>query len=66
MGPIEELYRIFCERMASECETEAVRYEDNPELQDHDRQFVSALRENAKRLRQEIRRLDAHYSSRAG
>ena len=65
MGPIEELYRCFCERMADECEAEAVRYQENPHLQDRDRQFVSALRERAQRLREEVRRLDAHYSSRA-
>ena len=64
MGPIEQLYRDFCERMASECEVEAEKYAENPKLQDRDRQFVSALRDRAKGLRQEIRRLDAHYSSR--
>jgi len=50
--------------MARECEAEAVKYEENPKLQDRDRQFVSALRDRAKGLRQEIRRLDASYSSR--
>ena len=64
MGPIEELYRGFCERIARECDDEAERYEQSPKLQDRDRQFVSALRETARRLQQEIRRLDAHYKTR--
>lgn len=66
MGPIEELYRDFCERVARECEAEAERYAQHPQLQDRDRQFVSALQERAQRLRQEIRRLNAQYSSRTG
>jgi hypothetical protein len=65
MGPIEELYRDFCERIARECEAEAERYEENPRLQDRDRQFISSLRERANRLRQEVRRLEAQYNSRA-
>ena len=66
MGPIEELYRDFCEKVARECDAEAERYAAHPQLQDRDRQFVSALQERAKRLRQEIGKLDAQYSSRAG
>ena len=65
MGPIEELYREFCEKIARECDAEAERYEENPKLQDRDQQLVSALRETAKRMRQEIRRLETHYSTRA-
>ena len=65
MGPIEELYRGFCERIASEFEREAERYEEHPRLQDRDRQFISVLRDRAKRLRQDIRRLEEHYSGRA-
>jgi hypothetical protein len=66
MGPIEELYRDFCERIAHECELEAERYEKNPKLQDKDRQFVYVLRERAKRLHHESRRLEAEYKRRAG
>jgi hypothetical protein len=66
MGPIEELYRDFCERIARECETEANRYEEHPDLRDADRQYVSSLREKARRLQQEIRRLNEQYSERAG
>lgn len=66
MGPIEQMYRDFCEKVACECEAEAERYEKHPALQDRDRQFVSVLHDRAKTLRREIRRLDASYSSRAG
>jgi hypothetical protein len=66
MRPVEELYREFCEKIARECDAEAHRYEENPKLQDSDRQFVSALRETGRHLRQEIRRLDANYKIRTG
>ena len=66
MGPIEELYREFCERIAGECEAEAKRYEQHPRLQDRDQQFVSVLRETGRHLRLEVRRLEAHYKSRIG
>ena len=66
MGPIEELYIEFCERIAGECEAEAKRYEQHPRLQDRDQQFVSALRERGRRLRQEVMRLEAQYKSRTG
>ena len=65
MGPIETLYRDFCERIARDCEAEAERYEEHPQLEDRDRQFVSVLRERAKRLRQEINRIDSDYAGRA-
>ncbi|MBV9145496.1 MAG: hypothetical protein JO065_06240 [Acidobacteria bacterium] len=65
MGPIETLYRDFCERIARDCEAEAERYEEHPQLEDRDRQFVSVLRERAKRLRQEISRIDSDYAGRA-
>ena len=66
MGPIEQLYSEFCVRIARECEAEAQLYEKHPKLQDRDQQFVSVLRETARRLRQEVRRLDANYTGRAG
>ena len=66
MRPIEELYREFCEKVARECDAEADRYEEHPEVQDRDRQFVSALRETGRHLRQEICRLEAHYKARTG
>lgn len=66
MGPIEQLYREFCEKIARECEEEAERYEQDPRLQDRDQQFVSVLRETCRRLQREVRRLDAQYKSRTG
>lgn len=64
MRSIEDLYREFCERVAQECEAEARRYEDHPDLQDRDHQFIDALRDRAKNFRQQITRIDAAHSSR--
>jgi hypothetical protein len=63
MRPIERLYREFCERAARECEAEAKRYEDHLHLEDADYQFIVSLRERAHYLREQIRRMDAAYSS---
>jgi hypothetical protein len=63
MRPIERLYREFCERAAMECEAEAKRYEDHLHLEDADYQFIVSLRERAHYLREQIRRMDAAYSS---
>ena len=63
MRPIEILYREFCERIAQEFEAEANRYEEHPHLEDADYLFILSLRERANHLREQIRRLDAAYSS---
>jgi hypothetical protein len=62
MRPIEKLYREFCEQIAQQCEAEATRYEEHPHLEDADYLFIVSLRERAKHLREQIRRLDAAYS----
>ena len=62
MRPIEMLYREFCERISQECEAEAKRYEEHPHLEDADYLFIDSLRDRAKYLREQIRRLDAAYS----
>jgi hypothetical protein len=63
MRPIERLYREFCERVATECQEEANRYEEHPHLEDADYQFIVSLRQQANHLREQIRRMDAAYSS---
>ena len=63
MTTIEKLYRDFCDRMANECEAEANRYDQHPEIQSQDQQFVRVLREKCKQFRQQARQIDSAYGS---
>jgi hypothetical protein len=63
MRPIERQYKDFCGRIAKVCEDEANRYNEDPHLQDADRQFIRVLREKCRQWKQEIQRLDDSYST---
>jgi len=64
MRPVEQLYKIFCARMAQLLEGEANAYARHPALQDADQQIIRSLRENCRQWKHQIEKLDRAYSSR--
>lgn len=58
MSPIEVRYRALCERLADECEAEAMLYEEDPSLRDSDQQLIASLRDQSREWRQKLQRIE--------